>query len=323
MRFIILVKATESSEAGVLPTEELLAAQVEFHEALANAGVLYDATGLKATSQGWRVRYEGDRRTLIEGPFPLGNGDLVAGYTIIQVASREEAIAWSMRYPRPSPENEVAEIEVREFFELDDFEQGPAIQRFRQIGALELIATAISRARPDLAEATAPNGTVTILFTDIEGSTQLTERLGDDAWMAVLREHNAIVREQMARHAGYEVKSQGDGFMLAFPSAREALRCAIGIQRTLGARDPDADGLRVRIGLHTGEPIREVDDFYGKAVILAARVAAEARGSEILVSSLVRELTESAGEFSFEEPTDVELKGLAGMHRLSAVRWQA
>jgi eukaryotic-like serine/threonine-protein kinase len=78
----------------------------------------------------------------------------------------------------------------------------------------------------------------------------------------------------------------------------------------------------VRIGLHTGEPIREADDFYGKAVNLAARIAAQARGSEILVSSLVRELTESSGEFSFTAPTDVELKGLSGTHRLSAVRWQ-
>lgn len=257
----------------------MLSAQVGYHEELANAGALYDATGLKATSHGWRVRYEVDRRTLIEGPFRLEER-LVAGYTIIQVASREEAMAWSMRYPKPSPELEVAEIEVREFFELDDFEQGSAIQRFREIDALELIATAISRARPGLAEATAPNGTVTILFTDIEGSTQLTERLGDDAWMAVLRAHNAIVREQTARHAGYEVKSQGDGFILAFPSAREALRCAIDLQRALAAREPDADGLRVRIGLHTGEPAREADDFYGKAVILAGRIAAEARGSE-------------------------------------------
>ncbi|HET7236879.1 MAG TPA: adenylate/guanylate cyclase domain-containing protein [Actinomycetota bacterium] len=163
---------------------------------------------------------------------------------------------------------------------------------------------------------------MTILFTDIEGSTQLTEGLGDAAWMELLREHNELVRAQVARHGGYEVKSQGDGFMLAFPSAREALRCAIDIQRALAQRPPGADELRVRIGLHTGEPVREADDFYGKAVILAARIAAEARGSEILVSSLVRELTESAGEFTFEEPTDTELKGLSGMHRLSTVRWQ-
>ncbi|MEX2457634.1 MAG: adenylate/guanylate cyclase domain-containing protein, partial [Actinomycetota bacterium] len=118
-------------------------------------------------------------------------------------------------------------------------------------------------------------------------------------------------------------KAQGDGFMLAFASAREALHCAIGIQRALAARDPGAGPeLRVRVGLHTGEAIKEADDFFGKAVILAARIAAEARGSEILASSLVRELVEHTGEFSFEDPTDTELKGLAGMYRLSAVRWR-
>lgn len=141
--------------------------------------------------------------------------------------------------------------------------------------------------------------------------------------MSLLREHNAIVREQVGLHSGFEVKSQGDGFMLAFASAREALRCAIGIQRALAERDSDGPELRVRIGLHTGEPVREADDFYGKAVILAARIAAEARGSEILVSALVRELIESTGEFSFEDPTDAELKGLSGMHHLSAVRWRS
>jgi class 3 adenylate cyclase len=184
---------------------------------------------------------------------------------------------------------------------------------------LENIAEAVGRERTDLTKVTAPNGTVTILFTDIEGSTQLTERLGDRVWMKLLHEHNAVVREQSARHSGYEVKSQGDGFMLAFASSRDALRCAIGIQRALASREEGA--LRVRIGLHTGEAIKEADDFYGRAVVLAARIAAEARGSEILASSLVRELIEHSGDFRFEPPVEVELKGLAGLHRLSAVRW--
>jgi len=147
--------------------------------------------------------------------------------------------------------------------------------------------------------------------------------MGDDAFLPLLLKHNEIVRMRTAESGGSVVKSQGDGFMLAFPSAREALHCAIGIQRALAARDANGRELRVRIGLHTGEPVREGDDFYGKAVILAARIAAEARGSEILVSSLVREITESMGEFSFEAPVDAELKGLTGMYRLSAVRWQA
>ena len=118
---------------------------------------------------------------------------------------------------------------------------------------------------------------MTILFTDIEGSTHITESLGDLEWMNLLHDHNAIVRDQVARHSGFEVKSQGDGFMLAFPSAREALKCAIDIQRALGRRD--SDDLRVRIGLHTGEPVRDADDFYGKAVNLAARIARNPNGS--------------------------------------------
>jgi class 3 adenylate cyclase len=183
---------------------------------------------------------------------------------------------------------------------------------------IESIAESVWDERPDVTHVTAPNGTVTILFTDMEGSTQLMERLGEEDWMAVLRDHNRVVREHAARQSGFEVKSQGDGFMLAFASARNALRCAVGIQQELSCRE---DMVRVRIGLHTAEAIREADDFYGKGVVLAARVAAEARGAEILVSSLVRDLLETSGEFSFGDPVEVELKGLNGFHRLHAVSW--
>ena len=319
MRFMIFVKASKLSEEGGMPTEDLLAEQLEYHEELMRAGVLRDATGLKPSSQGWRVKYSGRDRTVLEGPFDDEN--LVAGYTLIEVSSREEAMDWAMRYPNPALEGENGQIEVRPLLEFDDFEPGPAIHRFRELGLMGEIAVDVERTRPDLTRATAPNGTVTVLFSDIEASTQLTETLGDREWMNLLREHNAIVREQLAMHSGFEVKSQGDGFMLAFPSARDAVRCAIGIQRALAERRSDERELRVRIGLHTGEPIREADDFYGKAVILAARIAAEAHGAEILVSSLVRELTESSGEFSFAEPADAELKGLSGTHRVSAVLW--
>ena len=186
-----------------------------------------------------------------------------------------------MRFPRPSPKDVDGEIEVRQLFELDDFVQGPAIARFRELGSIDRIAADVEHARPDLSSATAPSGAATILFTDMEGSTQLTERLGDREWMSLLREHNEIVRAQAAMRSGFEVKAQGDGFMLAFASARDTVRCAIGIQLALAERDPKAHELRVRIGLHTGEPVREADDFYGKSVVLAARIAAEARGSEI------------------------------------------
>jgi class 3 adenylate cyclase len=321
MRFMILVRASPGSESGAMPTEEQIAEQLAFHQASDEAGILIDAMGFHPTSKAWRVvqRTNGSRE-VIEGPFR--DDHLIAGYTLIDVASREEAMDWSLRYGKTSMADEDGEIEVRQLFDLDEFEQGPAVQGFRELDLVGRIAADVGRSRPDLSQAVSSDGSVTVLFTDIEGSTQITEALGDADWMGVLRAHNALVRDQVAAHSGIEVKSQGDGFMLAFASAEEALGCAIGIQRALVGPLSDGHRLRVRIGLHTGETIREEDDFYGKDVILAARIAAEARGGEILVSSLVRELTEGSELFSFTDPTDVELKGLSGMHSLSAVRWQ-
>ena len=189
--------------------------------------------------------------------------------------------------------------------------------------SIDIVASAVPRERPDLRGCSAPDGTVTILFTDIEGCSALTSRLGDVRAQEVLRSHNAIVRREVAAHGGLEVKSQGDGFMLAFASGAQALRCAIAAQRAFaahGAERPDV-AIRVRIGIHTGEAIREANDFFGKTVIVAARIAHEAQGGEILVSSMVRELAESTGQFAFDSGRDVELKGIAGTHRLFAVRW--
>jgi class 3 adenylate cyclase len=320
VKFVILVKATKASEAGVLPSEEDLAEVLAYNRELVRAGVMLDGVGLSPTSEGFRVRYSAEGKILTEGPFDDGN--LIAGYWLIDVASRDEAMRWAMKIPNTAVHGEYGQIEVRRVFGLDEFEPGPAVEGFRELEEMETIAKDVERARPDLSGAVAPNGTVTVLFTDIEGSTQLTEALGDRQWMEVLRKHSEIVREELERHSGFEVKSQGDGFMLAFSSARDALRCAKGIQRAVTESDANGQRLRVRIGLHTGEPIKEADDFYGKAVIQAARIAADARGSEILVSSLVRDLTESSGEFAFATPRDVVLKGLSGTHKVSPVLWQ-
>lgn len=161
------------------------------------------------------------------------------------------------------------------------------------------------------------------MFSDIEDSTTLTERLGDHHWMELLHTHNRIVAESLRHHGGFEVKNQGDGFMLAFSSARRAISCAIEIERALAdhrSAHPD-EPLHVRIGLHTGEAIREGEDFFGKNVILAARIAARATGDQILVSSLIRELVASSGEFEFDKPRKLELKGLSGKHTVYPVRW--
>jgi hypothetical protein len=130
---MILVKATAKSEAGVMPEEKLFAEMADYHEQLAKAGVLLDGSGLQPSAKGWRIRYEGGRRTIVDGPFSETK-ELVAGYTIIQVRSREEALEWTRRFPAPMGELEDAEIEVRQMFELEDFEPSKSIERFRDIG---------------------------------------------------------------------------------------------------------------------------------------------------------------------------------------------
>ena len=184
--------------------------------------------------------------------------------------------------------------------------------------SVDHVAVTVSSERPSLRPATAPDGTVTVLFTDIEASTILNERVGDLRWLELLRAHHEIVREQVHQHGGFEVKSQGDGFMIAFPSARRAVQCARSIQHQIESRlseHPDGP-IRLRIGLHTGEAIREEADFYGKNVVLAARIADQARGGEILASRVVKELTESAGDVSFENERELALEGLTGTHRV-------
>lgn len=133
MRFMIIVKATKDSEAGVMPGEDLLAEMGAFHEELQQAGVLLDASGLQPSSKGWRIRYEGDNRSVTDGPF-AETKELIAGYTLIQVDSREEALEWTKRFPNPAVDGGEGEIEVRQLFELEDFEQGEAVERFRKMG---------------------------------------------------------------------------------------------------------------------------------------------------------------------------------------------
>jgi uncharacterized glyoxalase superfamily protein PhnB len=134
MRFMIIVKATKDSEAGVMPTDALISEMAEYHQQLTGAGVLLDASGLQPSVKGWRIEYAGKESTFVEGPF-IETRELVAGYTIIQVNSREDAIAWTKRYPNPSIDGGEGEIEVRQLFELEDFEPAEGIERFRQMEA--------------------------------------------------------------------------------------------------------------------------------------------------------------------------------------------
>lgn len=135
MRFMILVKATPQTEAGVFPEdkEQLFAAMADYHEQLARAGALLDASGLQPSAKGWRIRYRGGKRTVIDGPFAEAK-ELVAGYTLIQARSREEALEWARRFPAPHGELAEGEIEVRQLYELEDFEPSVSVERFREMG---------------------------------------------------------------------------------------------------------------------------------------------------------------------------------------------
>jgi class 3 adenylate cyclase len=188
--------------------------------------------------------------------------------------------------------------------------------------SIDTVAREVLEQQPDLKSHASPDGTVTIMFSDIEGSTEKTDRLGDKAWMEVLREHNAIVREQIKAHGGFEVKSEGDGFMVAFQSAGKALASATAIQRALVTRNETADEpVKVRMGLHAGEVVKEGDDFFGRNVIMAARVASQAHGGEILASGVVKALVQGS-DVTWGDMRTVELKGLSGEHEIWAVEWE-
>jgi class 3 adenylate cyclase len=165
-------------------------------------------------------------------------------------------------------------------------------------------------------------GPLTILFTDVEGSTSLTQRLGDTRAREILRIHERIVREALRAHGGSEVKTMGDGFMASFPSVTRALECAIVMQRAFAEHNQSAgEPTRVRIGLNAGEPIAEEKDLFGTAVNMAARIAAQAEGGEILVANVIRELAAGKG-FLFSDRGDVALRGFEDPVRLYEVRWK-
>ncbi len=188
------------------------------------------------------------------------------------------------------------------------------------------------RAREPAGEPAAGGAFRTILFTDVEGSTALTQRLGDAKARELLREHERIVREALKAHGGSEVKTMGDGFMTSFSSATRALECAIAIQKAFDERNrslpahPEAlegraEPIKVRIGLNAGEPIAEDDDLYGTAVNLAARIAAQAEGGEILASEAVRQIV-AGKKFPFSDRGETTLRGFEDRVHIYQVSWR-
>jgi class 3 adenylate cyclase len=184
---------------------------------------------------------------------------------------------------------------------------------------------------PDTAAAASPvatqSGLVTILFTDMEGSTALTQRLGDAKAQDILRQHNTVIRDALKAHGGSEIKHTGDGIMASFGSSSRALNCAVAIQQAFAPPDSSLPvraetpyPVRVRIGLNAGEPVAEERDLFGTAVQLAARICARAEPGQVLAANVVRELAAGKG-FLFSDHGDVALRGFEDPVRLYEVRW--
>ena len=193
------------------------------------------------------------------------------------------------------------------------------------LGDMESVASAIDEFLGEGEEQSkplAPEDIHTILFTDVEGSTALTQRLGDANARALLREHERIVREALKAHRGSEVKTMGDGFMASFSSASKALECAIAMQRAFEAHNESTDEpIMVRVGLNAGEPIAEDEDLFGTAVNLAARICSQAEAGQILAPIVVRELA-AGKQFMFADRGETELRGFEDPVRLFELRWR-
>ncbi len=209
---------------------------------------------------------------------------------------------------------------------LDGLAQDDLARMVRAIGDLLGTEPAIRAQRPAAPATTAAAGVRTILFTDMVEHTEMMRRLGDSAGREVLREHEEITRDVLRRHGGDEVKTLGDGFMASFPSVTGAVECAIDLQRAFDVRNTGVGAhhdapLHVRIGLNAGEPIAEAGDLFGATVIMAARIAAQAGGGEILVADTVRGLCSGKG-FLFADRGENVLRGFEDPVRLYEVRWR-
>ncbi|HET9422815.1 MAG TPA: adenylate/guanylate cyclase domain-containing protein [Nocardioides sp.] len=175
--------------------------------------------------------------------------------------------------------------------------------------------------RAEVLTMAAADGTVTLFFSDIEDSTALNDRLGDEAWVKVLAAHDTLLRSRIDRYRGQVVKTAGDGFMVAFRDAEAACRAALGIQKDLGRTlDARLRQVRVRIGIHTGRVVSRDGDYFGRNVAIAARIGDLADGGEVLASTAVRDALDADAAVELQETGEVELKGLPGTHVIWRVR---
>jgi len=242
--------------------------------------------------------------TVISGPLTVPPGALIqAGATDIEVGRA------------PGADRPVTELSA------------PTPKAFSAPTSIESVASEVSvDLKPEQVGVQDEPGTLTVVFTDIEKSTDLAVSLGDAVWFGVLREHQRLVGAQAEANRGRIVQSLGDGFMLCFRSARQALLFSIGLQRDLEQQHREAPDLavRVRVGLHVGEVlVDDTGDLIGRHVVVAARIADLAEGGEVLASGLVKQIAEPRGDIAFVDRREVELKGIGGLETVYRVDWES
>lgn len=194
----------------------------------------------------------------------------------------------------------------------------------RQRTSIDVIASALEPLVPDLGRVSSPDGAVTLMLSDIADAEVLADRLGPERWEQLLRDHSALVQQLVSHHDGELLKSERDGFLASFSSAHAGLHAAVELQRTFtGPADGTEDqAMAVRIGVHSGFVIANPDQLLGRNVVLASRIAAQAKAGEILVSSTLKQYTEGDPSFHFEPHGEYHFKGIVGEHVVYLVRWR-
>jgi class 3 adenylate cyclase len=194
----------------------------------------------------------------------------------------------------------------------------------RQLTSIDVIASALEPLVPELGRVSSPDGAVTLMLSDIADARILADRLGPERWEQLLSDHSALVEQLVSHHDGELLKSERDGFLASFSSAHAGLHAAVELQRafTGPTAGPDDQAVALRVGVHSGFVIANPDQLLGRNVVLASRIAAEAKAGEILVSSTLKQYTEGDPSFHFEPRGEYHFKGVVGEHDVYMVRWR-
>jgi class 3 adenylate cyclase len=190
--------------------------------------------------------------------------------------------------------------------------------------SIDVIASALEPLTPAVSRLSSPDGALTLMLSDIADAGAVASQLGPERWEQLISDHHLLVERLVAQHDGRVVKFERDGFVASFNSAHGGLHAAVDLQRTFGGTDDDSAprALALRVGLHSGFVIGDPDELLGRNVVLASRIAAHARAGEILVSSMLKQYTESDPSFLFEPGGEHHFKGLLGEHTVYTVRWR-